>query len=62
LGLPTACFKRAEVDHDKRPTSGQKIKHRFGTCALQWNDVSVLQKIYGAIQEYVGFEDGRFLG
>lgn len=60
LNVPKECFKKAEVDHDKRPTSGQKIKHKFGVCAVQTGNVVVLQKIYGAIQEYIGFIDDRF--
>jgi hypothetical protein len=62
LGVPRRCFKKAEIDHDKRATSGQKIKYKYGICAVQVNDVSVVQKIYGAIQEYVGFVDEKFLG
>jgi len=62
LGVSRGCFKKAEVDLDKRLTSGQKIKHRFGVCAVQTHQTCVVQAIYGAIQEYAGFCDDKLLG
>jgi len=62
LGVPEACFRNHVTDHCPTSSSGRrrnKLPH--GVCTLRLADVRVLQHIYGAIQEYAGFEEPRWL-
>ena len=57
LGLPRSCLRKATVD--RRPACTQRKKDGTlpcGTCRLGVGDVSIMQKILGAIQEYGEFE------
>lgn len=46
----------------KRITSGKrKNVHIYGVCTIRINRTEIAQKIFGAIQEYVGFKDINWL-
>ena len=63
LGLPLSCLKKSTVDRRPACTQGKmKGKSSYGTCKMVVGDVSVLQRIFGAIQEYAGFENEKLLG
>lgn len=62
LELPESCLCRTEVDHDKRPSSGKVIKSPYGICRIEVHQTDVVQQIYGAIQEYGGFEEKKWIG
>ena len=57
LGLSRSCLRKSIVD--RRPACTQRKVNGtlpYGTCKMVIGDVSIIQKIYGAIQEYGGFE------
>jgi hypothetical protein len=64
LDLPRSCLRAHTLDHT--PTSSSGIKHNklpHGVALLAvLKSTPVVQHIYGAIQEYGGFEEPRWLG
>lgn len=63
LGLPASCVRKHMVNHMPTSSSG-RAKNRliYGVCSLKVGSTPALQHIYGAIQEYGGFEEPRWLG
>ena len=62
LELPKDCLRKAYID--RRPKSSTKYGNRkstYGTVRISIGDFSIVQTIYGAIQEYVGFENEKWL-
>jgi hypothetical protein len=62
LDLPPQCLRRHILNH--KPTSSSGLKRRklpYGVCTLRLGSTRILQHIYGAIQEYAGFEEPRWL-
>lgn len=61
-GLPQSSLRRHLLDHYPTSSSGRKKdKLPYGTCSLAVFDTQIVQHVYGAIQEYVGFEEPRWL-
>lgn len=62
LDLPAACVRKHMVNHMPTSSSG-KAKNRliYGVCSLKVGSTQALQHIYGAIQEYAGFDEPRWL-
>ncbi len=62
LALTRDHLNKSIVNHFPTSSSGGKRgKLPYGTCQVRLNDVSVVQKIYGAIKQYVGIDDDRWL-
>jgi hypothetical protein len=62
LHLPRRCFGSHVTDHYPTSSSGRKRnKLPYGVCTLRLYDTRIVQHIYGAIQEYAGFEEPRWL-
>lgn len=62
LGLPKSCLRNHSINPLPTSSSGKKKnKLPYGVCTLTVNDTRVVQHIYGAIQEYGGFEEPRWL-
>ena len=62
LGLPRTCLRRHIVDHFPTSSSGRKRNLPYGVCTLTVRrSTHLVQHIYGAIQEYAGFEEPRWL-
>jgi hypothetical protein len=62
LGLPRACLRGHTVDHFPTSSSGsKKNKLPYGVCSVRLYNTRIVQHIYGAIQEYAGFEEPRWL-
>jgi hypothetical protein len=62
LCLPRSCFGNHVTDHYPTSSSSRKRnKLPYGVCTLRLYDTRILQHIYGAIQEYGGFEEPRWL-
>jgi hypothetical protein len=62
LRLPSSCLRGHAVDHFPTSSSGTRQNRLpFGVCTLKINDTRIIQHIYGAIQEYAGFEEPRWL-
>ena len=63
LELPRSCLTKSVVNvysrYSKRTRTG---KLPYGTCRLTDCDVRIAQHLYGAIQEYGGFNRPEWLG
>jgi hypothetical protein len=63
LDLPNSCLTKSTVNvyspYSKRL---RQNKLPFGTCRLTVHDVRIAQHLYGAIQEYGGFDRPEWLG
>lgn len=61
LELPESCLKKSQIDN--RPISSKNIMghSEYGTCYLTVCDTSIVQEIYGAIQEFGGFNNSDWL-
>jgi hypothetical protein len=63
LGLPRTALRGHTLNHAPTSSSGRK-KNRlpYGVCTLSvLKSTWAVQHIYGAIQEYAGFEEPRWL-
>jgi transposase-like protein len=57
LGLPKTCLRKSTVNRfSKYSQKKRQNKLPYGTCRLAVCDTQLVQSIYGAIQEYAGFE------
>jgi hypothetical protein len=63
LNLPTSCVRGHVVNHYPTSSSGKKRRRLpYGVCSLTVaRSTRLVQHIYGAIQEYAGFEEPRWL-
>jgi hypothetical protein len=62
LDLPAENARKHMTNHMPTSSSGRaKNKLPFGVCTLRVHNTWMLQHIYGAIQEYAGFEEPRWL-
>lgn len=62
LALPTSCMRGHSLNPLPTSSSGKKKnKLPYGVCTMTLGDTQIVQHIYGAIQEYGGFEEPRWL-
>jgi hypothetical protein len=62
LELPRSCLTKSTVNTYSRSSKGTRQgKLPYGTCRLTVCDVRIAQHLYGAIQEYGGFERPEWL-
>jgi hypothetical protein len=62
LGLPPTAVRKHTLDHMPTSSSGRaKNKLPYGVCTLRVGSTWMLQHIYGAIQEYAGFDEPSWL-
>lgn len=62
LDLPKECMRKHTVNHMPTSSSGRaKNKLPYGVCTLRVGSTWGVQHIYGAIQEYAGFDEPRWL-
>jgi Homeodomain-like domain-containing protein len=63
LELPISCLRGHSLNHYPTSSSGKKRrKLPYGVCSLTVaRSTRLIQHIYGAIQEYAGFEEPRWL-
>ena len=63
LKLPRACLNKSIVNvYSKYSLKKRQNKLPHGTCRLSIHSTHVVQSVYGAIQEYGGFERPEWLG
>jgi hypothetical protein len=63
LRLPRSCLRKHSIDPLPTSSSGQKRNRLpYGVGTLVHGNTEIVQHIYGAIQEYAGFEEPRWLG
>jgi hypothetical protein len=62
LELPRSCLRKHAINPLPTSSSGAK-KHKlpYGVATLALNSTEIVQHIYGAIQEYAGFDEPRWL-
>jgi hypothetical protein len=62
LELPASCVRKHMLNHMPTSSSGRaKNKLPYGVCSLRVHNTWMLQHIYGAIQEYGGFDEPAWL-
>jgi transcriptional regulator with XRE-family HTH domain len=63
LGLPRSCLRKHSVNHFPTSSSGRKTDYLpYGVCTIRvLRSTRLLQHIYGAIQEYTGLDQPRWL-
>jgi hypothetical protein len=62
LDVPRSCLRGHTINHFPTSSSGKKKnKLPYGVCSLRLYETRILQHIYGAIQEYAGFEEPSWL-
>lgn len=62
VGLPRACMTKTMVNkysHSSKRTRKNRLP--YGTCRVTVHRTHAVQHIYGAIQEYAGFERPEWL-
>ena len=63
LELPRSCLRKHQINHFPTSSSGRKRTLPYGVCDLRVKkSTPVVQHIFGAIQEYAGFEEPKWLG
>jgi hypothetical protein len=62
LALPGTCLRKHTLNHWPTSSSGRASnKLPYGVCTLRVESTRVVQHIFGAIQEYAGFAEPRWL-
>lgn len=62
LGLDRGCLRKHTIDSKPSSSSGLKRnKLPYGVCTVIVHSTRIVQHIFGAIQEYAGFEQPRWL-
>jgi hypothetical protein len=62
LGLPAGNARKHTTNHLPTSSSGRATnKLPYGVCTLRVHNTWMVQHIYGAIQEYGGFENAAWL-
>lgn len=62
LQLPKSALRAHTIDHLPTSSSGRKPnKLRYGVCSVKVNSTELVQHVFGAIQEYGGFEQPAWL-
>jgi hypothetical protein len=63
LELPDSCLRSSIVNvYSKYSQKKRRNKLPRGTCKVAYDDTQTVQSIYGAIQEYAGFDRPEWLG
>jgi hypothetical protein len=63
LELPRSCLTKSAVNVYSRHSKRKRLnKLPYRTCRLTVHDVRTAQHLYGASQEYGGFERPEWLG
>ena len=61
LDLPVHCVRAHTLNHMPTSSSGRGRRLPYGVCTLRVNSTANAQHIFGAIQEYAGFEEPAWL-
>ena len=62
LGLTEGHLNKTYIEQKRIVTGKRKNIHKYGVCNIAVHRTDIVQKIFGAIQEYVGFENPTWLG
>jgi hypothetical protein len=62
LQLPRSCLRKHTLDHRPTSSSGRaRGRLPYGVCSLMVHSTRVAQHVFGAIQEYAGFDEPAWL-
>ncbi len=63
LGLPNSCLRKTSINKISKSSSRKKPKNKliYGTAYIRIYNTSLVQKIYGGIQEYAGIQTSKWL-
>jgi hypothetical protein len=61
LDLPRACLRKATINNPSRSSKQLKRNLPYGTGRLEVCSTVIVQSIYGAIQEYAGFDEPSWI-
>jgi hypothetical protein len=62
IRLPPSCLRKHAINHFPTSSSGQKRNRLpYGVATVGTCDTRITQHIYGAIQEYAGFDEPRWV-
>ena len=61
LDLPRECLRKATINNPSRSSKQLKRNLPYGTGRLEVCSTVIVQSIYGAIQEYAGFEESSWI-
>jgi len=62
LDLPRSCLRKHTLNHLPTSSSGKKKALPYGVCTVgAKRGTAIAQQIYGAIQEYTGSDEPRWL-
>ncbi len=62
LELPDSCIRKHMLNHMPTSSSGRaRNRLPFGVCTIAVSSTRVVQHIFGAIQEYAGFDEPAWL-
>jgi plasmid maintenance system antidote protein VapI len=62
LDLSRGALRKHSIDHFPTSSSGRRRTLPYGVCTLRVRrSTRLVQRIYGAIQEYAGFDEPRWL-
>jgi hypothetical protein len=62
LALPRTCLCKSSVNtYSRYSKKKRRNKLPYGTCRVAVHDTRIVQQIYGAIQEYAGFDREEWL-
>ena len=64
VDLPETCLRKPTINHFPTSSSGRRRnKLPYGVCTVRvLRSTWLVQHIFGAIQEYAGFDEPRWLG
>jgi len=63
LGVPRSCLRKHTLNHIPTSSSGRaRGRLPYGVCRVSVCNTHAVQHIYGAIQEYGGFDEPAWLG
>jgi transcriptional regulator with XRE-family HTH domain len=62
LGLPSSCLRKTTVNVYSKHSKKKRLNRLpYGTCSVRVHSTQLIQSIYGAIQEYRGFDRPEWL-
>ena len=61
LSLERQNLRKTLANYDKRGKDSIRKKHLYGTCTVAVHSTEIVQSIFGAIQEYGGFNNPEWL-
>jgi transcriptional regulator with XRE-family HTH domain len=61
LDLPPTCLRKATINNPSRSSKQLKRNLPYGTGRLELHSTVIVQSIYGAIQEYAGFDEPAWI-